>query len=125
MLNLDPAKLLVIFVIALMVLGPERLPKVARQMAGLWKEITRVRDQVGDEVRKALPDVTIPTIPRIPSASGAIASLFNEPSSNNGSGASTRPSRPFAPNDSEESDRTSVPASLPDLSIAPDDPAMN
>lgn len=122
MLNLDPAKLLVIFVIALVVLGPERLPKVARQMAGLWNQIARVRDQVGDEVRKAMPDVTIPKIPRIPSASGAIASLFNEPPSSTSSTLEAHPSRPFAPNSSDERPGATV---LSDTSIAPDDPAMN
>jgi len=125
MLNLDPAKLLVIFVIALVVLGPERLPKVARQMAGLWNQVTHVRDQVGEEVRKALPDVTIPKIPRIPSASGAIASLFNEPAGTNGSTQVSRPSRPFALDAVDESAGATVAPSPSELFIAPDDPAMN
>ena len=33
---LSPAKLLVILVVALVVLGPDKLPKVARQIGGLW-----------------------------------------------------------------------------------------
>src|SRR5487761_2241573 len=93
MLNLDPAKLLVIFVLALVVLGPERLPKVARQMAGLWKELTRVRDQVTDEVRKAMPDVNLPNIPKIPSPSSAIANFINEANPLKPSTNASRPSR--------------------------------
>jgi Sec-independent protein translocase protein TatA len=62
--SLDPAKLLVILVIALIVLGPDRLPKVARQMGAAWHELTRIRDQVTDEVRAAIPTDMIPNIPR-------------------------------------------------------------
>ena len=122
MLNLDPAKLLVIFVIALVVLGPERLPNLARQMATAWKEITRVRDQVGEEVRKALPDVGITNIPRIPSARGAISSLFNDPEAPTAS--TSRPSRPAAALDGDGAD-SMTPLVDSEPSIAPDDPAMN
>ncbi len=65
--NLDPAKLLVILVIALVVLGPERLPKLARQLGAAWRELTRMREQVTEEVRSAMPDFAneLPPIPRI------------------------------------------------------------
>jgi sec-independent protein translocase protein TatB len=42
MFEVGPSELLVIFVLALMVLGPERLPRAAR-MAGLW--VRRLRAQ--------------------------------------------------------------------------------
>jgi Sec-independent protein translocase protein TatA len=107
------------------VLGPERLPKVARQMAALWKELTRVRDQVSDEVRKAMPDVNLPNIPRIPSPSSAIANFINEANPLKPSTSSSRPSRPATPSaDGEEEVQRSSRASL-DLSIDPDDPSMN
>lgn len=61
--SLDPAKVLVILVVALIVLGPERLPRAARQLGAAWRELTRLRDQVTDEVRSAIPDVDIPRIP--------------------------------------------------------------
>ena len=34
MLNLDPAKLLIIAVVAVILLGPDKLPQVARQVSG-------------------------------------------------------------------------------------------
>ena len=37
MLNLDPAKLLVIAVVAIILLGPDRLPNLARQVGGAWR----------------------------------------------------------------------------------------
>ena len=77
MLNLDPAKLLVIGMLALIVLGPERLPKVARQLGGAWRELTRIRDQVTEEVKTAFPIEDLPKIPKIPNASSAITSAVS------------------------------------------------
>ncbi|HVC24993.1 MAG TPA: twin-arginine translocase TatA/TatE family subunit [Acidimicrobiales bacterium] len=74
---LDPAKILVVLVLALIVLGPERLPKAARQLGAAWRELTRVRDQVTEEIRSAIPDLDLPNIPRLPTnmVSGFIADL--------------------------------------------------
>jgi sec-independent protein translocase protein TatB len=133
-LNLDPAKLLVILVIALVVLGPERLPAVARQIAGLIRELNRVRDQVRDEVRSALPDVDLPKIPKIPSARSAIAGLFEE---NNPSRA--RDTKNGDGNDRAQQKADNVQRGVPgirpptvpqtksyvDFTIPNDDPGMN
>lgn len=59
-MNLDPAKLLVILVIALIVLGPERLPRVARQLGALWREITVTRDRLVNEIKEQVPDIPDP-----------------------------------------------------------------
>ncbi len=56
-MNLDPAKLLVILVIGLLVLGPERLPRVARQLGRIWQEFTSARDRIVDEIKEQLPDL--------------------------------------------------------------------
>lgn len=56
-MNLDPAKLLVILVIGLLVLGPERLPRVARQLGSVWREMSRTRDRLVDEFREQVPDL--------------------------------------------------------------------
>lgn len=61
--SLDPAKILVVLVIALIVLGPERLPRAARQVGTFWRELTRIREQVREEVHAAIPDVDVPRIP--------------------------------------------------------------
>jgi sec-independent protein translocase protein TatB len=54
---LDPAKLLVILIVALVVLGPDKLPSVARQMGAAWGEIRRFRERLETEVRGAFPDL--------------------------------------------------------------------
>jgi sec-independent protein translocase protein TatB len=77
--NLDPAKLLVILVVVLVVVGPERLPKVARTLGAFWHEFSRVRQEVVDEVRSALPDTDdLPKIPRIPSVRGTLTGLITD-----------------------------------------------
>jgi Sec-independent protein translocase protein TatA len=76
-LNLDPAKLFVILVVAFLVLGPERLPKVARQLGGAWRELTRIRNEVTDEVRAAFPVDDLPHIPHIPNATSAVSSFVS------------------------------------------------
>jgi Sec-independent protein translocase protein TatA len=54
---LSPAKLLVILVIALVVLGPDRLPKVSRQIGGLWGDFRKFREKLESEVRGSFPDL--------------------------------------------------------------------
>jgi sec-independent protein translocase protein TatB len=54
---LDPAKLLVILIVALVVLGPDKLPGVARQMGAAWGEIRRFRERLETEVRGTFPDL--------------------------------------------------------------------
>ena len=68
-MNLDPAKLLVILVVGLLVLGPERLPRVARQLGSLWREFTVARDRLVDEIKEQVPD-----LPR----STSVRSMLNE-----------------------------------------------
>jgi sec-independent protein translocase protein TatB len=57
MLSLSPAKLLVLLVIALIVLGPEKLPQVARQLGAAWGDFRRFRSRLETDVRGAFPDL--------------------------------------------------------------------
>jgi hypothetical protein len=52
---LSPAKLLVILVVAVIVLGPDKLPKVAHQVGGLWRDLRRLREKLESEVRGNFP----------------------------------------------------------------------
>ena len=54
---LSPAKLLVILVVALIVLGPDKLPKVAKQIGGLWGDFRKFRERLESEVRGTFPDL--------------------------------------------------------------------
>ena len=72
MLNLDPAKLLVIAVVAIILLGPDRLPHVARQVGGFWRTFNEYRHRMESQVRDSMPDlpssVEIARLARSPSA---------------------------------------------------------
>ena len=63
---LSPAKLLVILVVALIVLGPEKLPQVARQLGALWSDFRAFRDRLESQVRDTFPD--LPSTDRITQA---------------------------------------------------------
>ena len=77
MFNLDPAKLLVILVIAVVFVGPERIPRYARILGNSLKVVMEYRDRAEHEIRKAVPDLGLPHIPRNPSSavSGYLADL--------------------------------------------------
>ena len=57
MLSLSPAKLLVLLVLALIVLGPDKLPQVARQLGAAWGDLRRFRARLESDVRGAFPDL--------------------------------------------------------------------
>lgn len=59
---LDPAKLLVILTIAAIVLGPERLPQVARTLGGLWRTAGQYRERAEHELRDTLTTLQIPDV---------------------------------------------------------------
>jgi sec-independent protein translocase protein TatB len=71
MLNLDPGKLLVIGVVAIILLGPDRLPQVARQIGGAWRTFNEFRHRMESEVRNTMPDLP---------ATSEIARLARSPS---------------------------------------------
>jgi sec-independent protein translocase protein TatB len=57
MFNLDPAKLLIIAVVAVILLGPDRLPTFARQIGAAWRSFTDYRHRMEQEVRRSMPDL--------------------------------------------------------------------
>ncbi len=54
---LSPAKILVVLVVAIIVLGPDKLPKVARQVGSLWGDFRRLRQRLEGDVRGNFPDL--------------------------------------------------------------------
>src|ERR1019366_6677742 len=57
MLNLDPSKLLIIAVVAVILLGPDRLPAFARQVGGAWRSFTAYRHRMEAEIRSSMTDL--------------------------------------------------------------------
>ena len=98
--SLGAPEVIVIFLVALIVLGPDRLPKAARQMGKAVAEFRRVTSGFQDEVRKAMDDVAGPSGTEPLAVSGKISGP-----------------------DEQATSRSVVPAD--DLPPPPDDPSRN
>ncbi len=63
-MNLGPAEILVILVVALIVFGPKRLPEVGRQVGHAVRELRRMQDNVRAEIDNVLhPDLSPSSAP--------------------------------------------------------------
>lgn len=71
--SIGPAEILVVLVVALVVLGPNRLPEAARSVGKALAELRRVSAGVQSEVREAFaePPPTYPKPPPTPEVPGA------------------------------------------------------
>ena len=57
MFNVGPMELVVIFILALLVVGPKKLPEVSRQLGKGLREFRRVSDEVRGEIDGALSEI--------------------------------------------------------------------
>ncbi len=145
MLNLDPGKLLIIAVVAVILLGPDKLPQFARQVGGAWRAFNDFRHRMETEVRSSIPDLPSTTeiarLARSPSAllnhlstlgqDGAAAGMATDPLTNPAPiTADAAVTDSAAPGDTTTPDyRPSTPSSgsLPggDVTITSGDPSLN
>lgn len=58
MFNVGAGELLVILLIALIVLGPDKLPEAARKMGNVMGELRRMSSGFQSEMRSAMDEVT-------------------------------------------------------------------
>jgi sec-independent protein translocase protein TatB len=86
MFNLDPAKLLIIAVVAVILLGPDKLPQFARQVGGAWRSLNEFRHRMEADVRDHIPD--LPSSAEIAHLARSPAALLNR-LSNLGDGDAT------------------------------------
>lgn len=57
MLDLSPAKLLIILIVGMVLLGPDKLPQVARQLGSGWRRLKAFTEKVDQDVRQSIPDL--------------------------------------------------------------------
>ena len=60
MFNISGPELLVILVVALIVLGPNRLPQAAKSIGNAMREFRKVSGGIQDEIKGAIDEVTGP-----------------------------------------------------------------
>lgn len=85
--SIGPAEILVVLVVALIVLGPNRLPDAARSVGKAMSELRRVTSGVQAEVREAFAEAP-PTYPKPPPPAGGAAAASA------GAGPVPEPARP-------------------------------
>ena len=70
MFDLSPIKIIVIIAVALLLLGPDKLPEVAEKLGSAWSSLKNIQKKIESEVRDVIPD--------LPSA-GDIARIARNP----------------------------------------------
>ncbi len=107
MFNVGSGELLVILLLALIVLGPEKLPDAARKVGNVVAELRRMSQGFQDEVRRAMDDTATtdatsdgpaPPTPAQPPAAPPVPSL--EPVRDSEPQPPADPDRPAAEGDS-------------------------
>ncbi len=126
MFDLSPEKIVVLGMLALVVLGPDRLPHAARTLGKLLHQVRTVSASVQTEMhdalaepRKALDDavgdIGLPrSIPKVPNVRSVISAAIAPPAANRAVGVD-----PPATGDPAQADLPIGGAPLPD------DPALN
>ena len=76
MLDLSPTKLLIIFVVVVVLLGPKRLPEVARQLGAGWRKLRDLHGRLDSELRRTMPD--LPTSQEIVRFARSPITLLNQ-----------------------------------------------
>ncbi len=97
MFNIGGGEILVILMIALIVLGPQRLPTAARQVGKAMGELKRLSSGFQNEIRAAI-DVTddeqpIPVSRRVPEAVAQVSDQADNEQTES-EGCDTEPERP-------------------------------
>jgi len=94
--NLDPTKIAIVLIVALVVLGPEKLPGFTKQVGAWWGEFQRVRNRLQAEINGAvnqMNSVASPFTDVLKSASsgvgGIIPSIFQNAGDQQPSGEGT------------------------------------
>lgn len=57
MLNLSPIKLLIVLIVALLVVGPDRIPQISKQLGAGWRTLRGLSSRIEAEVRSSVPDL--------------------------------------------------------------------
>ena len=65
MFNVGTGELMVILLLVLIVLGPDKLPETARKIGNVMGELRRMSNGFQSEIRAAMDDVTRPSLEEV------------------------------------------------------------
>jgi TatA/E family protein of Tat protein translocase len=89
--DFSPTKILLIVVVTAVLLGPDKIPDVARSIGSAWRTLKRLQERVETEVRGVIPD--LPDAAHLTRLARSPVHLLDELAirSDQASGASTEP----------------------------------
>ena len=93
MFGVGPEELMLVALLALLVLGPERLPKVMRDMGRLVGDLRRTSDELRDEFLNADKYLEVKTAAPSPTTEAAPATVESTPAAVPGESAFDREMR--------------------------------
>jgi Tat protein translocase TatB subunit len=79
-LNLSFTHIMVVLIVALIVLGPDKLPDAARSIAKVIRELRRMSTGLKDEVRETFGDFAEPFSDLVNAVAGGVADATSAPS---------------------------------------------
>jgi len=56
-ITISPLKVLIVLVVALLLLGPDKVPQAARQIGAGWNAFRKFRQRMEEEIRETVPDL--------------------------------------------------------------------
>jgi sec-independent protein translocase protein TatB len=129
MLNVGPLELLVVLAVALIVVGPERLPELARSVGRVLRQLRDVQDEVRDMVRMGVDEEMRQAATDVKRATSDLRRAGNVAGSTRRAGRSLRSgareafAEPDAPRGRSTGDDGTVAGAAPgDAEITPIDP---
>ncbi len=57
MIDLSPIKIMIVMAVALVLLGPDKIPEVSRKLGATWRAIKEFQQKVESEVREVVPQL--------------------------------------------------------------------
>jgi len=119
-MNLGPAEIIVILVVALLVFGPNRMPQVGRQVGAAMREFRKVQTSVRSEIDAVLKvDDPAPSPPRPPltlaggTAVGTAGELASNDAESESESEAAAPAGAGAGPGAEEADHDELPPPPP------------
>jgi Tat protein translocase TatB subunit len=97
MLNIGPPELILIFVIALVIVGPQRLPELGRTIGKGLREFRNMQDEVKDLVNTGMGDDFKQTKAELKRSAADLKSATDVKSAFRNDAARTRPHRSSGP----------------------------
>jgi len=97
MFSLNPEKLLVVLIVAMVLLGPDKLPKLARQLGAGWAKVKAFQQRIESEVRETMPD--LPSSQEIARMARSPVAYLNSMAASGGDRLVPDPAAPAAPAD--------------------------